>query len=143
VYRAGPEKGYVVWRDFKSIPVISVAPIRRPKLDESGNDYSFEQEKELMKEKMRTILRIAMEWDHRDLCIGAFGSGPGFRNPPQQLAIMWRDLLFNEDEFQGAFDNVVFAIENPAGGSSPSRPSDHDIFKQEFEASNVFKTASR
>ncbi|MCJ1252120.1 hypothetical protein MMC30_009358 [Trapelia coarctata] len=139
VFRSGPDGSYAIWPEFKSLPVISVAPIRRPKLDESGRNYSFEQEKELMKDKIRTALRIAAYYHHRDLCVGAFGAGPGFRNPVNQLAVMWREILFCEAEFQGVFTNVVFAIEKPTAGSSSGEESDHDVFRREFNASNVFK----
>ena len=143
IFRSGPDRGYSIWSEFKCLPVISVAPIRRPKLDESGMDYSFSQEKELMKEKMRTVLRIAATWQHKDICMGAFGSGPGFRNPVHQLASMWRDILFTEPEFQGVFTNVVFAIESMSSSSESAELTDHEIFKQEFDPSNVFRTAYR
>jgi len=143
VFRSGPDRGYAVWPEFESLPVISVAPIRRPKLDESGRNYSFEQEKELMKDKIRTALRIAAYYHHRDLCVGAFGAGPGFRNPVHQLAIMWREILFSEPEFQGVFSKVVFAIEKPPAGSNSNEESDHDVFKREFDANNLFKTVPR
>lgn len=142
VFRSGPER-YQVWRDFKALPVISVAPVRRPKLDESGTQYSFAQEKELMKEKMRTVLRIAAKWEHRELCMGPFGVGPGFRNPVKQVASMWRDILFCEEEFQGVFTNVVFAVENSPTGNANGGLTDYDVFKQEFDPSNIFKTAYR
>ncbi|MCJ1362838.1 hypothetical protein MMC16_001944 [Acarospora aff. strigata] len=142
VFRSGPDR-YQIWRDFKAIPVISVAPVRRPKLDETGTQYSFQQEKELMKEKMRTVLRIAAKWEHRELCMGAFGVGPGFRNPVTEVAAMWRDLLFSEEEFQGAFTNVVFAVEGSQSSNVNGGLTDYDVFKQEFDPSNVFKTAYR
>lgn len=142
IFRSGSEH-YQVWRDFKVLPIISVAPVRRPKLDESGTQYSFAQEKELMKEKMRTVLRIAVKWEHRELCMGAFGVGPGFRNPVKEVAMMWRSILFSEPEFQGAFTNIVFAIESNSNGSASGGTSDYAIFKQEFDPSNVFKTAYR
>ena len=143
VFRSGPDQGYSIWQEFKRLPVISVAPIRRPKLDESGLDYSFDQEKELMKEKMRTVLRIAAAWEHPKLCLGAFGAGPGFRNPVQQLAGMWREILFLESEFQGYFTDIVFAIEKANGNGTPSESTDFETFKQEFDPSNVCKTAYR
>lgn len=143
VFRSGPEKAYTVWPNFKNLPVISVAPIRRPKLDSSGKNYSFAQEKELMKEKIRIVLRIAAAWNHRDVCVGAFGAGPGFRNPIRQLATMWRNVMFSEAEFQNAFDNIVFAIENTREHDNTSQPTDYEVFKQEFDPANVFKTAYR
>lgn len=145
VFRANADKGNSVWREFRSLPVISVAPIRRPKLDDSGAKYSFEQEQELMKEKMRAILRIAVAKQHPDLCMGAFGVGYGFRNPAVQVARMWRDLLFAEEEFDGQFSNVVFAIESNAAAGSPCKGglTDLDIFRQEFDPSNIIKTSYR
>lgn len=143
VFRSGPDRGYAVWQQFKSLPVISVAPIRRPKLDDSGKTYSFGEEKELMKENVRTVLRIAAAWKHQNLCVGAFGSGPTFRHPVQQLAMMWKDVLFTEPEFRGAFTNIVFAIENITTSSKSTELSDYEIFKREFDAANIFKTAYR
>ncbi|KAI9723755.1 MAG: hypothetical protein M1812_001055 [Candelaria pacifica] len=142
IFRSGPER-YQIWRDFKALPVISVAPVRRPKLDDSGTRYSFEQEKELMKEKMRTVLRIAAAWQHKDICLGPFGVGPGFRNPVAEVATMWRGILFSEREFNGVFSNVVFAVESSQSGSAKGGLTDYDVFKREFDPSNVFQTAYR
>ena len=143
VFRSTGDKGYSVWKDFKSLPIISVAPIRRPKLDESGENYSFEQEKELMKEKMRNVLRIAAFWHHTDLCMGAFGVGPSFRNPVRQVALMWKDILFLEPEFQGLFENIVFAVETTAADHSKGGPTDHDTFKEIFDPKNIVRTSFR
>ena len=144
VFRANADKGYSVWKEFRSLPVISVAPIRRPKLDDSGMKYSFEQEKELMKDKMRAILRIAVARQHPDLCMGAFGVGYGFKNPAAQVARMWKELLFNEKEFAGQFSNIVFAIEgNVASSPSKNATTDIEIFKEEFHPSNISKTSYR
>ncbi|MCJ1310003.1 hypothetical protein MMC25_003664 [Agyrium rufum] len=141
IFRSGPELGYAVWQKPKWLPVISVAPVRRPKLDESGRDYSFAEEKELMKDKMRVVLRIAARWQHRDLCIGSFGAGSHFRNPVKQVADMWRDLLFVEKEFQGLFSNVVFAIEDSQEPTSSVGPTDFEVFQKAFDPTIVFKTA--
>ena len=143
VFRAGVDKGYAIWREFRSLPVISVAPIRRPKLDDSGAKYSFEQEKELMKEKMRAILRIAAARGHADLCMGAFGVGYSFRNPVAQVARMWREILFCEKEFQGAFSNIVFAIESASSGTSKDGSTELEVFRREFDPSNIIKTSYR
>ncbi|KAL8669169.1 MAG: hypothetical protein Q9168_006231 [Polycauliona sp. 1 TL-2023] len=143
IFRSGAEDSYVPWSKFKNLPIISIAPGKRPKLDESGTDYSFDEEKNQMKEKMRSILRIAAIHHHADLCMGAFGVGPGFRNPPAQIASMWRNVLFEEAEFHGVFSNVVFAIESTADSSSQDGPTNHDIFKKEFDPSNIVKTSYR
>lgn len=93
-----------------------------------------------MKEKMRAVLRIAAANDHRDLCMGAFGVGPGFRNPVTQVATMWRELLFSEEEFKGSFTNVVFAIESSTAATTTTTKgglSDYEVFKREFDPSIV------
>lgn len=128
---------------MRAVPVISVAPVRRPKLDETGSRYSFDQERELMKDKMRTILRIAAQWNHRDICLGAFGVGPIFRNPVREVAEMWKQLLFEESEFTGVFSNVVFAIECSTNGGSRSALSDLEVFQHVFDPSRIFATNYR
>ncbi|KAL9065906.1 MAG: hypothetical protein Q9157_007314 [Trypethelium eluteriae] len=141
VFRDGPEY-YQVWREFKQLPVISVAPVKRPKLDRTNTEYSFDQERELMLEKMRVVLRIAQQWGHHDICLGAFGVGSTFRNPTRQVARMWKMLLFEDDEFRGIFANVVFAIQSKMPGDDREGAVELEIFKEEFSASNIFKTAA-
>ena len=144
VFRDGPDNNYTPWKDIKCLPVVSVAPVRRPKLDETGTQYSFAAEKELMMEKMRAVLRIVSYCGHSSICMGAFGVGPVFRNPVGEVAKMWRRLLFEEEEFCGVFADVVFAIENsPSGGSSKTGLSDLDMFRREFDPSNIFQTQYR
>ena len=145
VFRSGPANNYAtIWNPPKESPVIAVAPVRRPKLNASGKDYTFEAEKELMKEKMRVVLRIAAAWQHESLCIGPFGVGSSFRNPVPHLAAMWRDILFGEPEFKDAFANICFAFDSaPVAGKSAAAHSDFDIFKKEFDPSNVCKTSYR
>jgi hypothetical protein len=99
--------------------VISVAPVKRPKLDPSGLHYSFDAERDLMREKIRTILRMAVFWEFSDLTIGAFGCGPQFRNPTREVATMFRDFLYFDAEFKGWFSNVVFVFD-PLDGSNPN-----------------------
>lgn len=141
VFRAGPEQDYAVFSEMASLPVISVAPVRRPKLDESNSKYSFAQEKELMKEKMRAVLRIASYCGHRNLVLGAFGLGPIFRNPASEVARMWRKLLFEEEEFHGAFQDIVFAIDSSMVGA-PMKGSltDYEVFQNEFSPQTLFPT---
>jgi hypothetical protein len=65
----------------------------------------------MMRERMQTILRLAAANGHRDLCVGSFGVGPACRNPPRQVAEIWRELLFGDEEFRGLFKNVIFAFD--------------------------------
>jgi hypothetical protein len=132
-----------------------VPPVRRPKLDVTGTKYSFEDEKELMKDKIRTALRIAVYYDHPDICFGAYGCGPIFRNPTREVATMFKDILFFEDEFKGQFSNVVFAFEpgpntfsssssnsgSSSSASSSAQKTDMQIFKEVFDPTKLYNTA--
>ncbi|CAF9917829.1 MAG: hypothetical protein GOMPHAMPRED_001389 [Gomphillus americanus] len=152
IFRSGPADAYTAWEisRWNYLPVISVAPNRRPKLTTDGEDYTFAQERELMQDKIRTALRLAATWGHRDICVGPFGFGPGFRNPAKQLSTMWKDILFQEEEFKDAFYNVVFAIETRFLASSATESSAgsnqfatglsvYEVFKNEFDPSNLCK----
>lgn len=120
-----------------------MAPVRRPKLDVAGIRYSFDQERDLMQEKMRTILRIAAWNCHQDVCLGPFGTGPVFKNPVREVAEMWKELLFEESEFRGAFKNIIFAIDAKQPGSSKNSKSDLDVFNEVFDPSRIFQTNYR
>ena len=99
-----------------------------------------------MKEKIRTALRIAVYYEHPDICVGAYGCGPIFRNPTREVATMFRDILFFEDEFKGHFSNVVFAFEpqtpgSPSSSSSSSslgQKTDMQVFKEVFDPTKIY-----
>lgn len=89
----------------------TVPTTQRPKLDETGLEYSFAAEKGVMKDKLRTVLRIAATHDHPELCMGAFGVGYGFENPAARVSEMCREILFCEEEFHSWFSAVIFVIQ--------------------------------
>ena len=95
-----------------------------------------------MREKMRTVLRIAAHQQHKEICIGPFGIGPGMLNPAPLVATMWREILFKE--FQGVFSSVIFAIESAADSYLRKEASTvFHVFKKEFDPSNIVKTQYR
>lgn len=123
VFRKGEKDGYeLTWPSF--VDFISVAGMNRPELKDSEHvaDYLVEP----IKNKMRTILRIALLHDHTCLVLGALGCG-AFRNPPRHVARMFHEV-FEEPEFKGRFTEVYFAIledhnshnsHNPQGNLRP------------------------
>ncbi|KAL5371351.1 hypothetical protein DPSP01_014322 [Paraphaeosphaeria sporulosa] len=131
VFRSGPNHDYAFYEKIQTLPVISVAPVRAPKLKEGS--YAFEQERQFMEEKMKTVLRIAAYHNQRGLFIGAFGLGPSEKNPPREVAKMWRHIIYEEEEFQGTFDNVIFVIDSGVLGDS----SCTDAFKEELAPSRI------
>ena len=63
----------------------------------------------LTKDKMRLCLRMAARKGHTMLVLGAIGCG-AFRNPPQEIANCWLEVL-GETEFAGGwFKEIWFAV---------------------------------
>ncbi len=91
----------------------------------------FPEEQEQTKDKIRTILRIAMEHCHDALVLGALGCG-AFGNPPAQVAKLFHEV-FDEPEFKNQFKEVVFAILEDRNSLKNSITGNYLPFKKEFE----------
>jgi hypothetical protein len=77
-----------------------------------GSKYAFPIERDLVKNKIRSALRICAYYGHRSVVIGDFGLGNGHRNPPQELAEIWREVLLYDPDIRGRFDHVAFVFED-------------------------------
>lgn len=91
--------------------MISVVPTRWPKLKANGTCYSFEGERSLAKAKIRAALTICVYNDIRSVVIGDFGLG-SYRNPPQAMAEMWRDVFLWDPNLRGRIENVAFVFDD-------------------------------
>ena len=111
-FRATKDEGYALLDNPFRAAVISVASLNyNPKhghnsLDENGNIP--EADKPILKEKIRTILRIGILKGHDSLVLGALGCG-AFCTPPAQMARLFHQVL-DEEEFVDRFRKIVFAI---------------------------------
>ena len=120
IFRENEEKGY----DLITIPwkvnMIAVAGMNCPDLIfENGEEYIAPKLIEGVKNKIRTIFRIACDQGQRNLVLGALGCG-AFNNPPKHVAELFRDVLC-EEEFDGAFNKICFAVKsdhNSNGGTN-------------------------
>ncbi|KAL2215784.1 hypothetical protein M432DRAFT_111061 [Thermoascus aurantiacus ATCC 26904] len=97
------------------VSVISIAALCRPPLTDDGRPkYKNPKDRELTKEKMRIILRIAAYHGHRRLVLGAFGCG-AFLNPREEVADCWAEV-FDEAEFKGGWwESIIFAVMDDLG----------------------------
>ncbi|KAH8888659.1 hypothetical protein GQ53DRAFT_244696 [Thozetella sp. PMI_491] len=100
--------------EWQSLPVCSVPPMRWPKLTNGGAKYSFSGERELVKDKLRGALRICVYNDCHNIVIGDFGLGNSYRNPPQELAELWREVLLYDPDLRGRINCVAFVFEDAA-----------------------------
>ena len=111
------------------ISVISVAAMNRPEIDSCGKIR-----KDLVdgvRNKMRTIFRIALRHRHDSLVLGAWGCG-AFCNPPSHIASLFHEVM-NEKEFKNKFRKVVFAIVEDHNSRKKHNPEGNLLpFKHEF-----------
>ncbi|KAJ5206048.1 hypothetical protein N7491_003332 [Penicillium cf. griseofulvum] len=114
VYRKSADNGYsFMSADDKlhlnpSVSVISMAARKSPALTADKSTYIDQGQRQLMKDKMRLILRTAAVNNHRRLVLGALGCG-AFRHPTQQVADCWKEVL-GKVEFKGWFEQIQFVI---------------------------------
>ena len=124
VFRENEDKRYDVLDNPFSVDIISVAAINRPDYDD---DYHFTEETEKVeKNKIRTILNIALDNNNDSLVLGAFGCG-AFKTRPNEMARCFHEVL-NEDAYKSKFKAITFAIledhnshreHNPEGNLMP------------------------
>ncbi|RYP67129.1 hypothetical protein DL769_005834 [Monosporascus sp. CRB-8-3] len=108
----GPHDQYKKLDRWKDLPVVSIPPARWPKLNQMGTKYAFPLERDLVKNKIRAALRICVYYGHTSVVIGDFGLGNGHRNPPQELAELWREVFLYDPDLRGRFDYVAFCFED-------------------------------
>ncbi|KAI1412000.1 hypothetical protein F5Y13DRAFT_50065 [Hypoxylon sp. FL1857] len=108
----GPHDQYKKLDQWHDLPVISMPAARWPKLSHGGSKYAFPLEREMVRNKIRAALRICVYYEHRTVVIGDFGLGNGHRNPPQELAELWRDVFLYDPDIRGRFDYVAFVFED-------------------------------
>lgn len=96
---------------------VSVAAIRGPAVEKDiGGIERYERagDRDIMKEKMRVVLRVAAVKGHRVLVLGALGCG-AFANPKGEVVECWKEV-FSESEFHGGWwERIVFAVMEPGG----------------------------
>ena len=110
-FRAPRDEGYALYDSPFKAAVISVASLNfNPKHGHSTlvDGLISDADREIIKEKIRTILRIGALNGHDSLVLGALGCG-AFCTPPAQMARLFHAVL-DEPEFDGRFSRIVFAI---------------------------------
>ncbi|KAM5349020.1 hypothetical protein ACJ41O_008843 [Fusarium nematophilum] len=107
------------------VSAVTIAALHHPKVhtvtEKSRNPFSSAREKRVFsssreraitKNKMRLALRAAAYHGHRMLVLGALGCGV-FKNPPEDVAHCWLEVLM-EEEFAGNWwREVWFAVFDP------------------------------
>ena len=110
VFRGTEEEGYPFIEKPWQVNFIAVAGINRPETvtKEDGREWMTEPMVAGTKNKLRTILNIAIDNEIDILVLGAIGCG-AFHNPPHHVALLFKEI-FAEPAYAHAFKKVVFAI---------------------------------
>lgn len=128
-FRTARDQGYALMEKPFTAAVVSVAALNyNQKHGHSTleNGMIPESDKPIIKEKMRTILRMGILKGHDSMVLGAFGCG-AFCTPPAQQAILFHQVIM-EPEFHNRFSRITFAITD-----SPSS-NNFKPFQQEFSS---------
>lgn len=98
------------------VSVVSIAAVRRPQLDDaqtvSGAKrkvFKYAEDRIITKQKMRLALRMAASKGHDCVVLGALGCG-AFRNPVQEIADAWKEVLEDVEFGGGWWREVWFAV---------------------------------
>lgn len=128
VFRGEEKEGYPLLDEYYQVAVISVAAMNRPRLTPEG-EISPELV-EGVKNKIRTILNIAIRHGHDSLVLGALGCG-AFRNPPDHMARLFHQVI--RKEYPGRFREICFAIiEDHNSGGAHNPRGNYLPFREEF-----------
>jgi uncharacterized protein (TIGR02452 family) len=117
---------YSLLEDTYKVGIVSVAALdfnekhgKNLEYQASKDGFTTEGE-EIMRNKIRTIYRIALVNGHDSLVAGAFGCG-AFRLPADKVAALFHEIL-NEEEFKNKFKELVFAILDKDGENGKFAP---------------------
>lgn len=115
-------------REPEVVSVFSVAALdlRGIIKDNAIDTYINNEHREIMKDKIRLLFRVAARRKQRRLVLGALGCGV-FKNPPKQIANMFLEV-FQEQEFHGGWwREIKFAILSNPKKHDPNYEVFHDV----------------
>lgn len=133
-FRGGIDTGFALFNKPFKVDLIAVPAFNRPELFLKGGLYWLKDKGQIeaITNKIRTILRVAIVNGFTTLILSAFGCG-AFKNPPNHVAKIFAQV-FEEKEFKGAFDKIIFAIKNDHNSGKQHNPKGNyapfaEIFK--------------
>jgi uncharacterized protein (TIGR02452 family) len=117
-FRADPSENYAFLEKPVTAAVFASAAYDTVHNKKYGGRDRPKDEKvyrENTKEKMRTMLRVALIKGHDSVVLSAYGCG-AFGNDPKLIASLYKDV-FAEPEFAGQFKKIAFGIVNDYNSS--------------------------
>ena len=139
VFRDNEKTGFALREEPFQTAIISMGAlnfnsnITPNNLEYCADDGGFTKEGEaIMRDKIRTLYRIALLNGHDSLVLGAMGCG-AFHLKPELVSTLFKETL-EEKEFKGKFHTIVFALME--GSAGPRRKVEEEgklsAFYQQF-----------
>ena len=130
VFRASEDKDYAFLDEPFAVDIITIAALKHPELDAKGHLNAWS--KSITKEKIRTMLNLAIYWENDSIVLGAFGCG-AYGNPPEDVATLFKEVL-NEPEYKDKFEKVIFAVLDDGNSHKEHNPRGNFVpFKEILE----------
>ncbi|CAB4415191.1 unnamed protein product [Rhizophagus irregularis] len=163
VIKASEQEGYELLEKPETMSFVAVAAIAHPYLVEHNNKPTLnEEDQEITRNKIRTMLNIGLDNGHDAIVLSAFGCG-AFANPPSTIAQLFYEVISKEysggkENLPKTYKNISFAIfddssarqwENGEGNLLPFKKrfangiSSTESVKQEFQDFEIFILLSR
>lgn len=118
VFRKSEADGCAFMNKPYTIDVITAAAIKHPQLDVNGR--IDRKPRLILRNKIRTIMNLAIYYRNDSLVLGAFGCG-AYGTPPNDMAEIFKEVL-NEKAYKHAFRKIVFAIIDDANAHREHNP---------------------
>jgi hypothetical protein len=110
VFRGPPETYHKRQElEWSNLPVVSVTPPLTPRSDDSRG-FSNPDEREKVRVKMRGALRTCAYYGYTIVVVAPFGLESKYSSPPQGMAQLWQEVLQQDPDLVGRFEQVIFAF---------------------------------
>lgn len=106
VFKASEDKNYEYLDEPFMVDIITIAALSHPNLTKDGNLAKWDRD--ITKQKIRTMLNLGLYWENDSIVLGAFGCG-AFANPPEDIAKAFKEVI-DEPEYCDKYEKIVFAI---------------------------------
>jgi uncharacterized protein (TIGR02452 family) len=127
VFKASEGDDCTPLEDTYEIGVVTAAAIKNPRVE---NGKLVPCVVDILKNKIRQILDIALENGHDSLVLSAFGCG-AYKTPPTEMARLFKEVL-SKDRYKNAFKAISFAIIDVKSTNGEHNPQGN--FKPFYEA---------
>ena len=117
VFKGSDDTNYTPLEEPFEVGVVSVAAVKNPRCE---NGKLVPWVVDVLKNKIRQILDIALENGHDSLVLSAFGCG-AYKTPPTEMARLFKEVL-STDNYKNAFKAIYFAIINVKSTNGEHNP---------------------